>query len=251
MTTPSPVPGDAPLDPTRADAAKASVWEDFIDIFYAPSQVFERRRDGRFGLALFVLALLTGILFYLFYRNTTAIWDAQFERQTADVMRQNPQVTREAMEKGRSLAGIFGPIGAMVSTAVGALITGVVLWIVGKFFDAKEDLKPAIMVATYAQFPRLLFWIVGAVQGLLLGEDRLTSMYSVMLSPARFLDYDSASKVLLALLSRIDVFVLWATALLAIGLHVVGRIPKARAWIAAAIVWVLGTIPALLTASRM
>src|ERR671932_2052109 len=104
MTTPSSVPGDGPLGPTHAEAAKASVWEDFIDIFYAPSQVFERRRDGRFGLALLVLALLTGILFYIFYRNTTAIWDAQFERQTADVMRQNPQVTREAMEKGRSLA---------------------------------------------------------------------------------------------------------------------------------------------------
>ena len=35
--------------------SKAGLWEDFVDIFYAPSSVFARRADGKFGLALLFL----------------------------------------------------------------------------------------------------------------------------------------------------------------------------------------------------
>jgi ABC-type transport system involved in cytochrome c biogenesis permease component len=40
------------------------------------------------------------------------------------------------------------------------------------------------------------------------------------------------------------------TVLLAIGLHVVGKIPKQQAYIAGAIVWVVGALPAVLGALR-
>jgi ABC-type transport system involved in cytochrome c biogenesis permease component len=46
------------------------------------------------------------------------------------------------------------------------------------------------------------------------------------------------------------VFTIWVTVLLAIGLHVVGKIPKQQAAIAAVIVWVVGALPALLGALR-
>ncbi|MDB4872113.1 MAG: Yip1 protein, partial [Gemmatimonadales bacterium] len=70
------------------------------------------------------------------------------------------------------------------------------------------------------------------------------------ISPARFMDPDQASPVLLALLSRVDPFVIWITVLLAIGLHVVGEIPKQQAYISAAIVWVVGALPAVFGALR-
>jgi hypothetical protein len=38
--------------------------------------------------------------------------------------------------------------------------------------------------------------------------------------------------------------------LLAIGLHVVGKIPKQQAYIAAAITWVIGALPAVFGALR-
>jgi len=49
---------------------------------------------------------------------------------------------------------------------------------------------------------------------------------------------------------RLDVFTLWTTVLLAIGLSVTGRIPRRQAAMAAAIVWFVGAVPALLTALR-
>jgi hypothetical protein len=46
------------------------------------------------------------------------------------------------------------------------------------------------------------------------------------------------------------VFTIWVTVLLAIGLYVVGKLSKQQAAIAAAIVWVIGALPAVFGALR-
>jgi hypothetical protein len=48
----------------------------------------------------------------------------------------------------------------------------------------------------------------------------------------------------------VDVFTIWVTVLLAIGLHVVARIPKQQAAIAAAITWLVGAVPGIIGALR-
>jgi ABC-type transport system involved in cytochrome c biogenesis permease component len=83
-----------------------------------------------------------------------------------------------------------------------------------------------------------------------MAPEKFTSIYSVGISPARFMDPDQTSPVVMALASRIDPFVIWITVLLAIGLHVVGKIPKQQAYISAAIVWVVGALPAVFGALR-
>jgi hypothetical protein len=55
---------------------------------------------------------------------------------------------------------------------------------------------------------------------------------------------------MLSLLTRFDLFTIWATVLLAIGLAVVAKIPKSRAAMAAALVWVIGGLPVLVGALR-
>jgi hypothetical protein len=92
--------------------------------------------------------------------------------------------------------------------------------------------------------------LTNAAQALFMGPDKLTSLNSVGFNLARFMDPDTTSAAVIALASRVDLFTIWATVLLAIGLHVVGRISKQRAAIAAAIVWVLGALPALFGALR-
>jgi hypothetical protein len=53
--------GDAPLgDTPRAAEPRASRWEDFIDIFYAPASVFARRATSGFFLPMVVVTVLTG-----------------------------------------------------------------------------------------------------------------------------------------------------------------------------------------------
>jgi hypothetical protein len=47
---------------------------------------------------------------------------------------------------------------------------------------------------------------------------------------------------------RVDIFTLWVTFLIAVGLHVVGKIPMNKALLGGAIVWVIGALPKVLPA---
>ena len=69
-------------------------------------------------------------------------------------------------------------------------------------------------------------------------RSRLASM---SLSPARFVDAE-AQPVLAAFLGRLDLFILWSTALLGIGISVVGKIPRNKGLAAAFVVWLLATL---------
>jgi Yip1-like protein len=230
--------------------SKASLWEDFVDIFYAPSSVFARRSDGKWGKPLIFLVLAGTVLFFLTKNAMQPIMDAEFARRSADMMRKNPNLTAEQLSTGRGFFETFGAVFFAVGLTVSIILTGIALWAVGKLFDAKEAVAAALMVATYSEVPRIVQILVNAAQGLFMSPESLTSINSVSFSLARFMNPDTSSAVMIALASRVDLFTIWVTVLLAIGLRVVGRIPKQQAAIAAAIVWVLGAVPAVIGALR-
>jgi uncharacterized membrane protein len=229
---------------------KAGVWEDFVDIFYAPSSVFARRADGKFGLALFILIAVGTVLFFITKNATQPIMDAEFTRRSADMLAKNPNLTAEQLASGRGMMETFGPVFFAFGLTVSILATGIVLWLVGKLFDAKESVAAAMMIATYAEAPRIVQILTNAAQGLFMAPEKLNSMNSVGFNLARFMNPDTASAIAIALASRVDLFTIWVTVLLAIGLHVVGKVSKQQAAIAAAIVWVIGALPAVFGALR-
>lgn len=232
------------------DPARAGLWEDFVDIFYAPSSVFARRSDGKFGMALLFLVLVGTVLFFLTKNATQPIMDAEFARQSAAAMRKNPNLTAEQMSSGRGIFETLAPLFFAIGITVSVFGTGVVLWLVGKLFDAKESVTAAIMIATYSEVPRLVQILTNAAQGLVMSPEKLNGMNAVGFNLARFMDPDHASTLMIALASRVDLFTIWVTVLLAIGLHVAGKIPKQQAAIAAAITWVVGALPAVFGALR-
>jgi hypothetical protein len=240
--------GDAvkEVDPSPA---KAGLWEDFVDIFYAPSSVFARRSDGKFGLALLILAVVGTVLFFLTKNAMAPIMDSEFTRQSAAAMRKNPAITAEQMASSRGFFETIGPLFFAIGITVSVFGTGLVLWAVGKLFDAKQSVAAAIMIATYAEVPRIVQVLTNAAQGLVMSPESLNSVNAVSFSLARFMNPDG-SAVMIALAARVDLFTIWVTVLLAIGIHVVGKIPKQQAAIVALIVWVVGALPAVFGALR-
>ena len=232
------------------EPGRAGLWEDFVDIFYAPSTVFARRADGKFGMPLLLLVVVGTVLVFLTKNATQPIMDAEFARQGAAAMRKNPSVTAEQMASSRGFFETFAPIFFAVGLTISIFGTGLVLWLVGKLFDAKESVTAAIMIATYSEVPRLVQILTNAAQGLIMSPESLNSMNAVAFNLARFMDPDKASPVMIALASRVDLFTIWITVLLAIGLHVVGKIPKQQAGIAAGITWLVGALPAVFGALR-
>ncbi len=235
---------------TTPSTAPASWWEDFVDIFYAPSQVFARRAGSGFGLPMLVVTVLIALIGLANSGVMQPIMDAEFSRATAAAMRKNPQLTAEMMERGRGIGEAIARYGAVVFIPVAIFLTGLALWLCGKLVDARESLAAAIMIASYSYVPRIVEGVLNGVQGLLLDPAMLDGRYRLSLGLGRFLDPNTASPVLLALLGRVDVFTIWVTVLLAIGLSVTGRIPRSRAAIAAVLTWILGALPALLGALR-
>lgn len=246
MTSPSN-PSGAPGTTT---SSSASIWEDFVDIFHSPSAVFARRENGNVWLPMLLVTLIIGVLFFATKGVLAPVMDAEFQRGAAAAMRKNPQLTEEQMASMRNFQEKFSGIFVLIFVPVAIFLTGFVLWLVGKLVDAKESLRTAVIVASYAFIPKILETILNAVQALVLDSSSLTSHYALTLGVGRFLNPDTASPFALAILGRIDVFTIWVTVLLAIGLSVTGRIPRARAAMAAAMVWVIGALPALFGALR-
>ena len=230
--------------------AKAGLWEDFVDIFYAPSSVFERRSDGKFGMALLFLIIVATVLFFVTKNAMQPIFDAEFTRQTAAAMRKNPNLTAEQMASMRNFSDMLGPVIFAVYLTISVFGAGLILWGVGKLFDAKESLAAAMMVATYSEVPRIVQILTNAAQALIMNPEKLNAANSVGFNLARFMNPDTTSATLIALAGRVDLFTIWVTVLLAIGLHVVGKIPKQQAAVAAAITWVVGGLLPVFLASR-
>lgn len=248
MTEPTVSSRDGELDSTPAPPPKqekASLLDDFMDIFYAPSAVYARRANKSFWVPLLIVSLLIGVIFIANRDLFEPIMDAEMTRALA---KRSQQLTPEQMEAGRKFTGMITTVGAFLFTPFGILVLGFVVWLVGKFFDAKQTLNAAIVVATFAYVPRIVEGVVSRVQGLLIDTSSFNSRYSFSLGLGRFFDADTTSPILLALIGRIDVFTIWVTVLIAIGLAVTGKISRGRAAIAAAIVWLAGALPLVASA---
>ena len=71
----------------------------------------------------------------------------------------------------------------------------------------------------------------------------VTSPFALGFSPARFMNPDTTNGKLFGLMGSLDVFALWYAVLIGIGIAVMGKVPRSRGFAAAAIVFVVTTIP--------
>ncbi len=226
---------DDPKPPVKS----AGRLEDFIDIFYTPSTVFKRRENSGFGIPLLVVTLTIGVLYLVNSNAMASIMDAEFSRGMASAMKKNPQLTPEMMEKMRSVGTTTAKIGAFIFLPIVIFLAGLFFWLVGKLFGAKAAFSQILMVTAYSYVPKIVEAVITSIQALLMDTSTLTGRYQLSLGVGRFLDPETASPVLLAFAGRIDVFTIWVTVLMAIGLSVVGKISRQKAALAAVVMYFL------------
>jgi hypothetical protein len=237
-------------DTEPGSQAPASWWEDFLEIFVSPSKVFARREKSNFLLPLLVLTVLITVVFLGTRGAIQPAYQADAARGIAAALEANPELSAETLESGARTMERFTPIIVFFAIPITILLTGLLLWLAGKFVGAKQALGAAMVVATFANFPKLIQALVNGIQGLVLPVESLDGMSRLSVGPARFLDPNTVSPLALGMAMRADVFIIWVTVLLAIGLKVTGRITMGAAAAAAAIVYVIGAFPTLLGALR-
>jgi hypothetical protein len=226
------------VDPIVAPPAEkpAPLWEDFIDIFYAPSSVFRRRENLSPWPAILIISALLLIVSFATYNAMSGAIETEVRRQLA----KNPQMTQDMIDKAMKftswttrLGGIFYPI----VIAVAAFLT----WLIGKIVGAKQSYQVAMVMVAYASIVDVVKAIVTGAQALLMDSASLTSIYNLSLGPARFVDPVTVSPVTLAIYNRLDLFNIWYAVLLGIGMHVTGKVSKQNATIFAVLYWLLIT----------
>jgi hypothetical protein len=234
---------------TTVAQKQPSVWEDFVDIFISPAQVFLRRRGGGFLVPLVVLTVITGALAIGTKPLLQPVYDAVWSQTSEQIRKQKPNVTEAELSKIRDMQEKLAPMGAVVGLPIMIILLGFAVWLVGKLFDSQLTVGDGMMVATYASFPKILAFVAAPLLVMLIDPSKITSVYSATLGPGFFVDAMEAP-VLAALVGRLDLFTIWVTVLLGVGLHVAGRVPKGQASAAAAIIWLLGALPGLWGAIR-
>ena len=237
-----------PVDaPVTASPERASLFEDFIDIFYAPSKVFARRANSGFWAVTLIITVVIGALIFANTGAMQAITDAEFQRQATQMIEKNPAMTMEQIEKGRGIGEAVTKFVGFVIMPLAVLLLGFMVWLVGKIFGAKLGYTAAAMIVAYSYIPRILEQVLVSLQAMLLDTSAMTSRAQLSLGASRFLDPDTASAGMLTLLQRVDPFTIWVTILLGIGISVVGKVPREKGMLAAALLWLVGSVPALIT----
>jgi membrane protein, antimicrobial resistance system len=230
--------------------ASSSVIEDIIDIFHSPSAVFERRRTNpKFWAAFFILVVLMSAAGYVMLKNLSSVMDAQFARQAAEITRKNPQITEDQLATMRRMGETFAPVGFALTAIVSVFVLGVGVWLVGKLFESAADLRQSMVIATLASFPKLIDLLLAAVMAMTIGTNNATNMFAATPSAAHFVGSD-ANLAVLGALSRISIGTIWATILIAIGLQVMGRVSKQKAYTAAFVLWLFATLLTVAAAVR-
>lgn len=232
--------------PTHGPTAETGLrLDDYVDIYIAPKEVFERRRDGRWGQALVVLTVVSVALYYLLLPAAQIIADASM----AEAMAQDPEAA-EAIAGMQAFGDTMVKLGGIMvifGLVASALLLAVVIKGLAALFGIALPYAQALVVTTFARFvlvPRTI-----AVDLSILWADRSGAVDVVSDSsfgPLRFLDTAALPDVLVPLLERLDLFTLWEGALWAVGIYVLARATKGQAVAIAAITLFVAAIPGII-----
>jgi len=227
-----------------ATPESTTIIDDLMEVWTSPSAVFARRADSGFFLMMCLVTLLMGGLWLANQGAMQGIMDAEYARQMELVMKQNPNLTAEQLSVGRKYTDFFTSYGVFIGIPIGLFFIGIGTWVTGKLMGAQLGFGAALMVACYGYLPKVIESLGMTIQGLLIDTDALTGRFQLTLGVGRFLD-PTMQAGLLGLLGRIDLFTIWVSVLIGIGITVVGKLPRSQVFAAAALMWVFGAIPSL------
>ncbi|MEX1181932.1 MAG: Yip1 family protein [Gemmatimonadota bacterium] len=231
-----PEPAEA-LPAVEIERETVSRWEDYIDVFFSPSELFARRARDRVAPPLLTLLLLAFVFYFVLLPANGMIMRAS--------VGDNPQ-TIEAMNRYGTVMQVVGSIAVPMTYLVVLASGAALLWLVGRFADIRTDFSRTMLVVTYAGFVYLLAQIAGGISVILHGGVDLDIVRDMSFGVLRFVGDSDMNQALVALLRRFEIFALWQAVLWAIGIRVIYDVSGTRAGVVACVTWALLAVPGLI-----
>jgi hypothetical protein len=218
-------------------------FQNLIDVYFSPREAFTRIvRSPRVLVALVVYAVLvlgfTGI--WMQKMDPVEFMKTQIE-ESGRADRIPPEQREGIIERQARMMPIFAWVVGPVFIAIMILVIAGSLMFVFRFFYAGEvgfKQAVAIVVWTFLAVGLVTTPVTLAVLGLK-GDWNINPQEAVQANLGLLLDKSTAAKPLWALLTSIDVFVLWMVFLLAVGFGVASRKTTGSALWGVAIPWAI------------
>ena len=238
------------MNEVTADASKGSVFEDVLEVMWAPAKVFDRARAKGVGMYILVLTAVTLVIVLATKGLIQPYLDANFDLQMQQMAARGTPMKPEAVAAAQKFSGYIFLATGVLMIPIGAVLTGLLVWIGGKVASARFTFGQAMLIATLASVPRVLSFIATAVQGAIADPQSIRSFSDAALGAARFVDPATTSPALTAMLANLDIFNIWQFIIMAIGISVIGRVERSAGYVGALVGWGLGValtvVPALL-----
>jgi hypothetical protein len=231
---------------STAGEKSGSVWEDSLEVLWAPATVFQRSAARGVGMYMLVLTAFLIIVLLATKGLLQPYLDANYDLQMIKMAEQGKPVPTQGLDAIRAVSSCTLLIGWSLTAVLSGIAGGIITWLAAKLVRAPLAFGRAVFIATLASVPRILGLIGVAVQGALVNPDTITSPFSASLGPARFLDARTADPAVLAMAGSIDVFTLWNIVITAIGVSVIAKTSGSTGWIVSVIAWALSVILTLL-----
>ncbi len=217
--------------------------QNLIDLYFSPREAFARIvRSPRILVPLVVYAALvlgfTG--FWMSKMDPTEFMKAQIEESPrADQM--SVEQKQQIVEQQAKFMPIFGwVLGPVFITIMLLVIAGSLMFIFRFFYAGEVSFRQAMAIVVW------VFLAVGLISTpvtltvlSLKGDWNIDPGQAVQANLGLLLDKSTAAKPLWALLTSIDVFVLWMVFLLAVGFAVASRKPTSSDLWGVAIPWLI------------
>jgi hypothetical protein len=209
-----------------ATTTQGGLFEDLIEVLYAPANVFERTRLRGAMKYILVTVVISAVIMFGTKNLLTPWFDAQADLSLKIAAAQGKPVPDQAAASMRTFSSWGIIIGLPVTMLIGPFFNAAFLMIGAKLMKARATFGQLATIATLSGVPRLLGVIAMPVQALVLDGEKARSLADLSLGPARFIDPAALPPAVLTLLSNLDLFRIWQLVLVAIGVAVVAKVPK-------------------------
>lgn len=231
----------------QAEAPRSARWEDFIDIFISPAELFRRRGGDSWVVPIIVLGIASLALYYALFPVMTPLWQASAALNASPEQLAQMQQAGDAMKKFALISGLFSPI----IIAVMMLLVAGVAWSGGRMFSVDLRYRQALTTVTWAgmiSIPQQLAIAVSVMLATRSGE-ALHPAKHMNVGPLRFMNPETLPDALVPLIGRIDVFAIWQMVVVAIGVQVITGASRGTAFGVAALTWIAYALPQIIGAA--
>lgn len=225
------------------------LFENLIEVLFAPAKVFDRTRASTAGKYVMVTAVLAVVVVFA-TKNLLQPWfDAQADLTMAQAAAKGTPMPEGAASATRAFLGWVFLGTAALATLIGPYLNALFLRFGAKIGGASLSFAQAAMIAVLAGVPRLLNYLAMPAQTLVLDPQSARGISDLSLGAARFVDPSTTSTAMIALLSIADITRVWQLLLAAIGVSVVARVSMSAGLVAGGIMVAIGLIFQLLPAA--